>query len=337
MENHIEKFIDKLKVMQYSDDYINLCIEYAERLTDNNLPIIFDIEHFSFLVGLEKEYINYIIHKKKHFYIEFTIKKRKGGNRLLSIPSKKLKYIQRWILDEILYKIPVNEHAKGYIPNKSIVDNAKPHVKKKCIIKLDIKDFFDNIDYNRVFRIFYYYGYTKNMSYKLAELCTYENKLPQGAPTSPYISNIVCLKMDKRFSKLCNKFNATYTRYADDITISGDNSITKYFKAYVRIIESEGFEVNAEKVISIKGNRTKRVTGIVVNEKLSVGREMKRKLRQQIYYCKKYGVRDHLKKIECEKSFYKEHLYGIAYYIKSVEPIDGEKFLEELDEIMWEY
>lgn len=337
MKDYVERLISTMKNEGMDEDYINLCAEYSRRLTENNLPVIFDIDHFESLIGFKKSYIYSIIKSKDKFYNISFIPKRKNGIRELSIPETNLKYIQRWILDNILYNIKVNENCKGFRQKIGIVHNARPHVNQKCIIKLDIKNFFNLIDYKRVFRIFYYYGYTKNISYILAELCTYKNSIPQGAPTSPYLSNIVCLKLDKRFNILCNKIGANYTRYADDITISGDESIVKYCKTFMKIIYTEGFTVNKEKIKVIVGNKKKTVTGIVVNEKLSVDRKIKRDLRQHIYYCKKFGVRDHLKRIECNKSFYKEYLYGIAYFIKSVELEVGKNFLKELDNINWEY
>lgn len=337
MKNYIDRLVDNMTNKGMDDEYIDLCSEYSKRLIENGLPVIFDIDHFERLVGFKKGYIYNIIKSKDIFYNISSIPKRKNGFRNLKIPVRNLKYIQRWILDNILYNINVNNNSKGFRPGNGIVDNARPHVNQKCIIKLDIKNFFDMIDYKRVFRIFYYYGYTKNMSYILAELCTYENSIPQGSPTSPYLSNIVCLKLDKRFKILCDKIGANYTRYADDITISGDESIVNYYKTFIKIICTEGFDVNKEKIKVIIGNKKKTVTGIVVNEKLSVDRKVKRDLRQHIYYCKKFGVRNHLNKIGCNKSFYKEYLYGIAYFINSVEPEKGKKFLYELNNINWEY
>ena len=104
-----------------------------------------------------------------------------------------LKYIQRWILDNILSKIKVSEFATGFCANCSIVDNAKYHINKECVINIDIKDFFPSISFERIFRVFAYYGYTKEVSFFLAKLCTYEDELPQGSPASPMLSNIVNL------------------------------------------------------------------------------------------------------------------------------------------------
>ena len=337
MNDYICRLVQNMKFKDMDEKYINLCTEYANRLIDNNMPVIFDMIHFQKLIGFKRWYIYEIIKSKERFYNIIKIPKRKTGYRNLTIPVKNLKTIQRWILDNILYNIKISEHSTGFTPHKGIIENARPHVNKEYVIKLDIKNFFDNIDFKRVFRIFNYYGYTNNMSYILTELCTYNGCLPQGAPTSPYLSNIVCLKLDKRFGSLCKKIGANYTRYADDITISGNQSIVGYYKTFIKIISTEGFEVNKDKVKILNGNKKKVVTGIVVNEKLSVDRRIKNNLRQHIYYCKKFGVENHLEHIKCTRSFYKEYLYGIAYFIKSVEEEEGKKFLQDLDDILWEY
>ena len=125
------------------------------------------------------------------------------------------------------------------------MDNAKQHINKALIINIDIKDFFPSITYKRVFKIFHYIGYSIQVSHLLTKLCTNSrNVLPQGVPTSPSLSNLTLLKLDKRLSKLADKFDFTYSRYADDLTFSGDASIIKYIKTISKIIKEEGFSLN---------------------------------------------------------------------------------------------
>ncbi len=319
--------------------YSKRCLLYAERLLDNNLPVIFDIKHLSLLLGIGAYHLgSYILTTESYFYKKISIPKRNGSMRVLQVPSAELKYIQRWILDNILNNIHISDHANGFCRGKSIVTNAKAHVGKECIINLDIKDFFPSIDIDTVFRIFSYYGYTKEVSFALARLCTYEGCLPQGSPASPLISNIVCLKMDKRISSLVAKYNASYTRYADDITISGRYSIQDCIRLIEEIIVSEGFEVNTSKKRILYKHQRQVVTGLNVNQgRLSVPKKFKRALRQEIYYCKRFGISEHLRRIACDKAFYKEHLYGKAYYINMVEPEEGKKVLSLLDSLIWDY
>ena len=287
-------------------------------------------------MGINLKTLNYYIINTDKFYREVSIPKKNGKVRKISMPSYKLKKIQRWILDNILYKVNIHEKAVGFVKDRSIIDNAKYHVKKDVVINIDIKDFFPSIDFNRIFYVFYNLGYTKELCYALSKLLTYKQVLPQGAPSSPYIANIIMKNIDLRLDGLSKKMNSDYTRYADDITISGNRKIALNIPFIIEIIESEGFKVNYEKLKVQYSHERQEVTGIVVNNKLSVKKEFKKKLRQHIYYCKKFGVYEHLKYIEKEdKSFYKEYLYGHAYFIKMIEPKSGELFIQELDSINW--
>ncbi|AOY77880.1 retron St85 family RNA-directed DNA polymerase [Clostridium formicaceticum] len=338
--DYIERLREQLIKQGYGKRYIYLCEQYCTRLLQNGLPVIFDNIHFSLLLGMTTQDLGKMIFLTDSLYNSISIPKKSGGKREISIPTVNLKYVQRWILDNILYNIRVSSQATGFVKGLSIVDNARPHVNKECVITIDIENFFPTISFETIFRLFYYYGYTKEMSYVLAKLCTYEGKLPQGAPTSPYLSNIVSLKLDKRFNSLVNKLsdlNASYSRYADDLTVSGDKKIVKYVPLFKEIIQDERFIVNEKKFrVQNKPDR-QMVTGIIVNEKISVPIQTKKYIRQQIYYCKKFGVDRHLEHIKSIRSNYKEYLYGIAYFIKMVENDYGTSLLEELNTIVWDY
>ncbi|WP_055669441.1 retron St85 family RNA-directed DNA polymerase [Desnuesiella massiliensis] len=336
MSDYLYKLKEALNFEKVDIKYSELCIEYASRLINNNMPVIYDKKHFSLLLGIEQQYINKLVLCTDRFYKKFSIRKKNGGDRIISIPNIRLRCIQRWILDNIIYNIRVSENVTGFIPNKSIVDNARAHVDSDAILALDIKDFFPSISFDKIFRLFNYYGYTTEISYCLARICTLNNTLPQGAPTSPYLANIVCKKMDKRISSLSKKIGAKYTRYADDITISGKKNITSYSKLIKDIIRDEGFLVNNEKTRVMYRNRQQRVTGLIVNKKITVPKEKIRYLRQQIYYINKYGVVGHREKSKVKHRNIKEHLYGLAYFIKMVDEIKGEKFLNDLNKINWE-
>ena len=318
---------------------IQKCIDYAANLIDLGLPVIFDKRHFSLLVGTTVQEITYMAKElEKVYYTETKIPKKSGGYRQIQIPAMRLRIIQRWILHNILNKIRISDHAMGFAKDRSIVTNALPHVGKECVVNIDIKDFFPTITQEQVFRIFYYYGYTTEVSYILSRLCTVGGTLPQGAPTSPYLSNIVCLRLDKRLASLANSYDASYTRYADDMSFSGKYGVQNIVKAASRIIEDEGFTVNRKKTRVLFKYQKQTVTGINVSGgKVSVEKKYLKRFLQEIYYCKKYGVMNHLSYIHCNKHFYKEHLYGKAYYIKMVDQKLGENVLALLDEIDWDY
>ena len=339
MEN---KYIDDLiKIMKESgesaDSIANAC-KYAENLLTLQLPVIFNEEHFALLIGKNyHEFVGMMATIDTHYYHEVEIAKKSGGVRILNIPAVSLRVIQKWILKNILETIHISDKAMGFCINKSILTNAKIHVGKKCIISIDLHDFFTSIKSKQIFNVFYYYGYTINVSYVLAKLCTFEGYLPQGAPTSPYLSNIVCLKLDKRLSGVAKKYNADYSRYADDITFSGNTDISGILPVVNRIIHDEGFAINDKKTRVSFYYQKQEVTGLLVNDNhVHVNRKYLKKLKQEIYYCKKYGVEDHLSHIGSIKKFYKDHLYGKAYFVKMINEELGRKLIDELDQINWD-
>ena len=337
-----KKYINELKLglenAKKDEKYIDLCVNYANKLINNNLPVIFDIEHFALLIGINKNILNRVIYSENSFYKNVEIPKKNGDKRELSIPSLPLKYMQKWILDNILYNIPISKFATGFCRKKSIVTNARQYIGKQCIINIDIKDFFPSIKIKKIFNIFYYYGYTKEVSFLLSKLCCYKGKLPQGSPASPYLSNIASLKIDKRISKLAKKYNANYSRYADDITISGNYGIIKCKDIIKTILEEEGFNINDRKTRILYKHQRQEVTGIIVNSnKITVGRKYKRKLMQEIYFCLKFGFKNHLKKININRKFYKGYLYGKAYFVNMVEPKYAKNIFKLLDKIDWDY
>lgn len=332
----VKKLENEMIIKEYSHEYTELCVSYACNLIDNGFPVIFDSKHLALLIGMEAKELYSYYELAQMLYKQAVISKKKGGNRILNMPSENLKYIQKWILENVLYKIECSYVSTGFVPQKSIVDNAKQHIDKECVINLDIKDFFPSISYIQVYNLFQNFGYTKHLSMVFAGLCTYNNVLPQGAPTSPYLSNLVCTRLDSRLLGLANYIGATYTRYADDITFSGKKEITKYIKLIKRVIKEERFNVNEKKVRVQFKHHKQMVTGLVVNTKLSIPIKTKKYLRQQIYYAKKFGVRSSLERQGVTKSNYQGHLFGLAYFINMVEPDCGSEFIEELRKIDWE-
>lgn len=315
------------------------CTNYASNLIDSQLPVIFDNTHLALLIGVKPNDLRKIIWSiNNYLYNEVNIPKKSGGKRRLLIPSATLKIIQRWILDNILIEFHVSSHATGFREGNSIVTNAKPHVGKECVINLDIENFFPSISIEKIFQVFYYYGYTKEVSYTLSRLCTYEGFLPQGSPASPCLSNIVCLKLDKRLSSISSLYSADYTRYADDITVSGNKRLSSILPFLIEIIQDEGYKINQSKLRLQYSHQKQVVTGLNVNgNTIKVSRKYKRQLLKDIYYCQKYGVNGHQQRIGDHHNFYKEHLYGKAYFINMIEPEIGEIILNKLDQIEWDY
>lgn len=337
-ETYLKELEKEIKRNKLGQKYARICVSYAKRLLDSSLPVIFDIDHLCLLIGIKKADLTKFIYADHCFYTQFQIPKKSGGKRELDVPSADLKYIQRWILDNILSNMHVSEFATGFYDNRSILDNAKRHTGQSYVINMDLKDFFPSISFNKVFMIFKYYGYTKEVSFVLSKLCTFNYHLPQGSPASPYLSNISCLKLDARLSALAQLYHANYSRYADDITFSGTDEIVGIINLSKKIINEEGFIVNDKKTRIAYSHQKQEVTGLIVNnDTVRVDKRYKRKLYQELYYCEKYGVADHMQRINCNKAFFKEHLYGKAYFVNMVEPDEGKKLFEILERIQWDY
>lgn len=320
-----------------TQDDMKLIEEYNQRLLSNNVPIIYNLRHLRQLLGIRKRDQDNLFGKnRKASYHNFKIPKKSGGFRSIEAPNEQLKKIQLWIKENILDKFTVSGYAKGFKKGISIYDNALPHVGKELVINFDVKDFFPSIKYYEIYKVFKYIGYTDGVSKLLTKLCTNsKNVLPQGSPASPILSNLVSLKLDKRLGKLAESIGASYTRYADDITFSGAVNIQKYELLIRRIIFEEGYDVNEDKFRRQFSFQRQEVTGLIVNDRVSIPERKIREIENAIYYCKKYGVTNHMKHINCEKGFYREHLYGLAYFIKMINRVQGEKYLKELSEIDW--
>lgn len=242
----------------------------------------------------------------KNRYSQFSIGKKTGGERIINAPVKGLKSILQ-VLNLVLQSIAEpHKAATGFVLNKSIVDNAQKHVNKHYVLNLDLKDFFHSFDRNRVKMGFMYEpfnlrGDKEPLAFLLACLCTHpfeingETKivLPQGSPTSPTLTNILCRKLDIRLSGLAKRFNLTYTRYADDITFSSHHDVyknNKFQKELKRIIEDDQkLSFNDKKTRLQKIGYTQEVTGLIVNEKVNVRRKYIKELRMWINYWERYG------------------------------------------------
>lgn len=265
-------------------------------------------------------------HAEKHYKV-FKIPKRNGTYRTIYEPDYTLKNIQRNILNNILSERITSPYAKAYKKGLNLSDNAKPHLQKKIILKLDIKDFFPSIDFLKVYKkVFPRNIYPEAVASLLTNLVTYNNFLPQGAPTSSYISNLVLRSFDFRIGGYCENKNISYTRYCDDMTFSGDFNHKEVIDFVKKALITEGFVLNKQKIKIIKPNKSQIVTGIVCNTKLSVPRLYKNNIRQKMYYINKYGLDNHLNHTKCldDKNTYLHKLYGQILFVLQIEPTNQE-------------
>jgi RNA-directed DNA polymerase len=325
-EDYREKFYYYAKYQGKGEEYIGKCLDYAEKLFKQGLPVIFDQTHLSLLIGYQESYLYKVSNSQEPFYREFKIpKKNKLEYRLISEPLPNLKNIQRWILKEILYVLEPSSYAKAFRQGYSIKDNARFHRNQEKLLTIDIQDYFGSINSKKVYMFFRSIGYANEVATMLANICTLKDSLPQGAPTSPMLSNLITKRLDKRISGFTGENGIRYTRYADDLTFSGDFQEGYIINVVKKILESEGFYINEKKTRVRKKNQRQEVTGIVVNEKMQASRHYRRKFRQKMHFIKKYGLESHVDKIGVEdKMSYLYHLLGIANFILNINPNDKE-------------
>lgn len=239
-------------------------------------------------------------------YRTFTINKKSGGQRIINTPCRKLKSIL-FSLNFILQCVyNPSQAVNGFVIGKSVVDNAKRHINNRYVYNIDLKDFFHSFDRNRVKMSFMNAPFNLNgkkepIAFFLACLCTHPIEinqeikvvLPQGSPTSPTITNIACIALDRRLSGLAKRFGAVYSRYADDITFSAQCNIfiNKEFQIELQriIIDDQKFEFNTKKTRLQKTGHRQEVTGLLVNEKVNVQRKYVKQIRMWIHYWEKYG------------------------------------------------
>jgi RNA-directed DNA polymerase len=248
-------------------------------------------------------------------YRDFTIPKRSGGVRRILAPDEDLKALQRRILRRLLGRLRAHPAAMGFERNRSIVTNAKVHVGRAAVLRMDLVDFFPTTSAGRVGKYFRRIGWNRQAAQLLVRLCCHEGGLPQGAPTSPRLSNLVNYRLDARLAGMAKTFEAVYTRYADDITISFSEDqdpkdrdipwLKEYWKSprtgkliriapgtaisgnigYMRdfvhrVAQSEGYRVHGRKKTSVRRPHHRQVvTGLVVNDRVNLPRSTRRWLR----------------------------------------------------------
>ncbi|MBI3185272.1 MAG: RNA-directed DNA polymerase [Myxococcales bacterium] len=286
-------------------------------------------------------------------YRTFEVPKRSGGVRLLAAPKKKLAKAQGWVLRSILEKLPTEKPAHGFVKGRSIVSNAAAHLGRDVVVNLDLKDFFPTVTFPRIRGVFKKAGYSPAVATVLALLCTesprreveYEGRryfvavgpraLPQGACTSPALSNQVARKLDRRLRGRMAKLGFEYTRYADDLTFSappGKREKVGFLKAAVRhLVEEEGFTVHPEKGSVLSSSRRQRVTGIVVNRKLSVPREQVRRLRAILHQARKTGLAAQNRE---GRPNFEAYLQGMIAWVSMVDREKGQNLARQLAELV---
>ncbi len=251
------------------------------------LPVITGLQSLSDQTSLSRRLLYKLSVVSDMFYHRFEKSKKSGGQRIIMNPSKEMKAVQAWILRNILDGVQLHPATTGFRIGHNIANNVTPHVHNRYFLSMDIEDFFPSIPYAKVHSVFKSLGYNSHVAHILTALCTCDGKLPQGGVTSPALSNIVCMKLDRRISGFVGRRNIAYTRYADDFTFSCmiPNLLISIKPTIRHILEDEGFRLNDRKT-RLKGPRVRcKVTGLVVsNGQMGVGRKQKRELRAAIHH-----------------------------------------------------
>lgn len=288
----------------------------------------------------DKDYIKKIYaisNNIENNYEIYKVKKKNGKFRTIYAPNSTLKYIQKQILKVILNEQRISKYAKAYHKGISLKDNALHHIHKKIILKLDIQNFFESINFLTVYtHCFSIQYFPKPIGVLLTNLCTYQDFVPQGAPTSAYISNLVMRNFDEEIGFWCAERGISYTRYSDDMTFSGNFNPHQVIEKVRPLLQDLGLKLNNEKTCVVNRSCRQQVTGIVVNEKTQVNASYRKKIRQEIYYIKKFGIDSHLSRIhnKIDKRIYLNQLYGKILFVlqvnsKDKEFIEYKQYLEE--------
>jgi RNA-directed DNA polymerase len=333
---------------------LHLRLSDEDRLAEFGLPVLHAPADVARALELSVKQLRWLAYHTeaatRTHYVKFQVPKRSGGVRTLAAPHATLKRVQHWILGNVVSRFPVTDPAHGFVPGRGILSNAGPHVGKAVVVNLDLADFFPSVGFPRVRAVFERRGYSGSVATVLALLCTecprttatyagtaYEvatgpRGLPQGAPTSPALSNQVSRRFDKRLTGLAAKLGFAYTRYADDLTFSGgpdQGEKTGYLLARVRhLAAEEGFTVNEKKTRVMRRNAAQTVTGVVVNDKPSVPRDTIRRLRAILHRAKTEGL--DAQNREGRENF-RAWLVGMISYVAMIRPDVGAKLGAEYD------
>jgi retron-type reverse transcriptase len=253
-------------------------------LVDKNLPPLVSIRAMGVILGVNPKLITAMARFPKGYYREFTVSKKSGGERKIHAPRVFLKTVQRYILRSILETRPLPPYINGFVTGRGIVSNGQIHRAAPYLLNVDIADFFGSVREDSIRRLFLDFGFGEHVAKTLAGLCTFQGSLPQGAPTSPYLANLVFGPTDAEILRLCAENNLTYSRYADDLTFSGRSKIPRSFLvALALVVMRNGFKINSAKTRFAGPGQARYVTGLVVNEKVHPNRDRRRRLRAMFH------------------------------------------------------
>lgn len=293
--------------------------------------------------------------ERMRHYRTRLIPKRDGSPRLLEIPKRRLRHVQRELLDRILSHVPPHDAAHGFRRGRSVVDFVRPHVGRSLLIRLDLRDFFSSIGAGRVYAVWRALGYPEEVARTLTALTTHRTPpsiladlphgrrqvlrvphLPQGAPTSPALANLVAFGLDVRLSALASKLGMVYGRYADDLAISGAVELVPRRQAIVGLMmgvaQDEGFVVSARKSRVLRAGMQQKLGGLVINVAASWSRAERDRFEAILTNCVRRGPA--VENREQHPDF-RAHLHGKLIWLETVNPRHGAALRPVFDRIVW--
>jgi RNA-directed DNA polymerase len=253
-------------------------------LLENGIPPLVTTEVLSLVLGVSHKLLWAMASVPERYYRRFLIPKRTGGNREIATPRIFLKVVQRWILLNVLYKRSLPPFVTGFAPGRGLLANASFHVGQRYLAKVDIQDFFPSIGFRQVDSIYRGLGFPDKVVLLLTRLSLLDGSLPQGAPTSPHLANLAFLPCDREIVAFATRNNLAYSRYADDLTFSGNEPIEQKLIAQVlELIEAHSFKINPKKLKSSGPGQRLITTGMVVNVTAHPMRQLRRQLRARFH------------------------------------------------------
>lgn len=323
----------------------------TKELARRSLPILANGADLAMMMGVPLAMLRWLCFHRRGaalvHYHRFGIPKKTGGTRAISAPKPRLAAAQGWVLRNVLERLDVAPPAHGFVRHRSILTNATPHVGRAVVMNLDLKDFFPSVTFRRVKGLFRKLGYNEHVATLLALLCTEpprarvevdgrvvylalgDRVLPQGACTSPAITNALCRRLDARLSALAKRHDFTYTRYADDLTFSGDDDarVGRLQRSVRSVLASEGFAENPTKTKVMRRGARQEVTGLTVNARPTVPRDEYRQLRAILHNAAKHGLESQNR---AQHPAFAAHLQGRVEFVCWADPTRAPKLREAL-------
>ena len=330
-----------------------------QRLGDNGIPILEDVDQLAAFLGLSIAEMRWLSYHRtadtNTHYVQFGIPKADGTERIISAPKPKLKACQHTILHQILAPLPIHGAAHGFVPGRSIATHANRHAGANVVVKIDLLQFFPTLVFPRIKGLFRKIGYPEQVATVMALLCTQsprqrvehhgelfhvalqERCLPQGAPTSPTITNLICVRLDRRIAGLARTLGWTYSRYADDLAFSwhqdGEPLISELLGCTKSIIREEGFRVHPKKTRIMRGGSRQLVTGLVLNttagDEPTKARPTRRMVRQL-----RAAIHNRAQEKPGREGESLQQLMGLAAFVCQSDPRRGQPLLNQVRELI---